>query len=286
MSDAWLARRGAEPTLSWMVAFSVFLHVAAGVAIVLVSRRWTMRPPTPIVAYTVKIVDPSSLGGRLPQGPIRAEPVTSVAQPERREEPKPEPPKPEEKVVKLPDVAKKPEPKPEPKKPEPNPEPKKPPATPKPSKAELAKIERDKDIQEAIKRLGEKGASKKAGGLGGTEEAKRAALGSGGEGGGGGVLTGLDFIIYKNQVEGLIKRNWTWVGANPDLTIRVGFRIGDDGQIGDLRVIDRSGDSSFDDSVMRAIRISSPLPAPPAKYREVFADYVLEFVSGELAAGG
>jgi colicin import membrane protein len=282
-----------------MLVVSALLHAAAGLAVVLLPRQWLMRTPAPVVAYTVKIVDPSALGGRLPQGPVRAEPPTSIVNPGRQEEskpepkpeppkpepkpeppkpqPKPEPPKAEEKVVKLPDVAKKPEPKPESKKP---------PATPKPSKAELARIERDKEIQQAIKRLGEKGTSKQAAGLGGREEGKGAALGTGGDGGGGGVLMGLDFIIYKNQVEGLIKKNWTWVGANPDLTIRVGFGIGDDGAITDLRVIDRSGDSSFDDSVLRAVRISSPLPAPPAKYRQVFADYVLEFVSGQLAAGG
>jgi TonB family protein len=299
MNDAWPARRGAEPALSWMVVFSALLHAAAGVAVVLMPRQWLMRSPAPVVAYTVKIVDPSALGGRLPQGPVRAEPETGVVNPTRREEPKPEvkpeqpkpevkpeqpkpeekveQPKPEEKVVKLPDV---------PKKPEPKPEAKKAPAEPKPSKAELAKIARDKEIQQAIKRLGEKGTSKQAAGLGGHEEGKGAALGIGGDGGGGGVLMGLDFIIYKNQVEALIKKNWTWVGASPDLTIRVGFRIGDDGEIADLRVIDRSGDSSFDDSVLRAVRISSPLPAPPEKYRQVFANYVLEFVSGELAAGG
>ena len=62
------------------------------------------------------------------------------------------------------------------------------------------------------------------------------------DGGGGGVLTGLDFIIYKNRVEALIKKNWTWVGANPNLTIRVGFRIGDDGEIADLRIVTSSGD--------------------------------------------
>ncbi len=279
MSNAWPARRGAEPALSWMVVFSALLHGAAGLAVVLVPRQWLMRTPAPVVAYTVKIVDPRALGGRLPQGPVRAE-AAAIVNPGRQEEPKPEPKpeeKPEEKVVKLPDVAKKPEPKPEAKKP---------PATPKPSKAELARIERDKEIQRAIKRLGEKGTSKQAAGLGGREEGKGAALGTGGDGGGGGVLMGLDFIIYKNQVEARIQKNWTWVGANPDLTIRVGFGIGDDGAITDLRVIDRSGDSSFDDSVLRAVRISSPLPAPPAKYRQVFADYVLEFVSGQLAAGG
>jgi len=294
MSSVWRARRGSEPALSWMVALSAFVHVAAGVAILLLPRQWWMRTPPPVVAYTVKIVDAGALGGRLPQGPIRAEPAASTSnlarheepeeKPEPKVEPKPkpeakvEPPKPEaKKVVTLPDVEKKPEPKPEAKKPAP---------TPKPSKAELAKIDRDKQIQEAIKHLGEKGSSKHAAGLGGREPGKGAALGTGGDGGGGGILMGLDFIIYKNQVEGLIKKNWTWVGANPDLTIRVGFRIGDNGEIGDVRVIDRSGDSSFDDSVLRAIRISSPLPAPPAKYRDVFANYVLEFVSGQLAAGG
>ena len=290
MSDAWPARRGAEPALSWMVVVSAFLHVAAGLAIVLIPGQWVMRTPAPVIAYTVKIVDPSALGGRLPQGPARAEPATGIANPARHEEPKPEPkpeppkaepkpeaPKAEEKVVKLPDV---------PKKPEPKTEAKRPPATPKPSKAELAKIERDQEIQQAIKRLGDKGSGKQSAGLGGHEEGKGAALGTGGDGGGGGILMGLDFIIYKSQVEGLIKKNWTWVGANPDLTIRVSFRIGDDGQIGDLRVIDRSGDSSFDDSVLRAVRISSPLPAPPQKYRQVFANYVLEFVSGQLAGGG
>jgi TonB family protein len=308
MSDAWPARRSAEPALSWMVVFSALLHAAVALVVMLIPRQWLVRAPAPVVAYTVKIVDPSALGGRLPKGPTRAEPATGVVNPASREEPKPdveaelpkpevepeqpkpevkaeqpkaevkpEPPKVEEKVVKLPDV---------PKKPEPKAEAKKPPATPKPSKAELARIARDQEIQKAIKRLGEKGTGKQASGLGGHEQGKGAALGIGGDGGGGGVLMGLDFIIYKNQVEGLIKKNWTWVGANPDLTIRVGFRIGDDGTIADLRVIDRSGDSSFDDSVLRAVRISSPLPAPPEKYRQVFASYVLEFVSGQLAAGG
>jgi TonB family protein len=282
-----------------MIVLSAILHVAAGVTIALLPRDFFVRQPAPVIAYTVKIVDPSALGGRLPKGELHPEaPPTGVSNPppqvepkpepkpepvvEAKPEPKPEPPKPEEKVVKLPDVPPKPEPKPQPKKPPPKPVE----AKPKPSKQELAKLERDRSIQDAIKHLGEKGAGKQASGLGGHEEGKGAALGSGGDGGGGGVLMGLDFIIYKNQVEALIKQNWTWVGANPNLTIRVGFRIGDDGQVADLRVIQRSGDSTFDDSVMRAIRISNPLPAPPEKYREIFANYVLEFVSGELAKSG
>jgi TonB family protein len=294
--NAWIANRVAEPALPWMVVLAAVIHVAAGVVVVLLPRGIFMRAPAPIVAYTVKIVDPSALGGRLPKGEINAEtPPTGVAAPAQKEEPKPEPkpepvekkpePKPEENVVKLPELPKKPEPKPDEKKPPP---PKAKPAEvkPKPSKAELAKLDRDKEIQDAIRRLGEKGSGKRASGLGGVEEGKGATLGTGGDGRGGGVLMGLDFIIYKNQVEAIIKKNWTWVGANPNLTVRVGFRIGDGGEIGDVRVLDRSDDSSFDDSVLRAIRISSPLPAPPDKYRQIFGNYTLEFVSGELAAGG
>ena len=269
-----------------MVAFSAVLHVALACD----RARLAAMDHAPADAdRRVHRRDHRSERARRPasSGPIRAEPVASVAQPERREEPQARAAEARRKGGEAAGRRRRSRarsPSRRSQSPSPSPRSRRPRQSRR--RRKLAKIERDKDIQEAIKRLGEKGASKKAGGLGGTEEAKRAALGSGGEGGGGGVLTGLDFIIYKNQVEGLIKRNWTWVGANPDLTIRVGFRIGDDGQIGDLRVIDRSGDSSFDDSVMRAIRISSPLPAPPAKYREVFADYVLEFVSGELAAGG
>jgi protein TonB len=300
-TDAWPSRHGAEPALTWMIVVSAMLHVAAGVTIFLLPRDFFMRQPAPVIAYTVKIVDPSALGGRLTKGELHPElPPSPVSNPapieqpkpkppepeppvETKPEPKPEPPKPEEKVVKLPDVPPKPEPKPEPKKPPPV-KPK--PVENKPSKQELARMQRDKSIQDAVKRLGEKGAGKQATGLGGQEEGKGAALGTGGDGGGGGTLMGLDFIIYKNQVEALIKQNWTWVGANPNLTIRVGFRIASDGQVTDLHVLARSGDGSFDDSVTRAIRVSNPLPPPPEKYREIFANYVLEFVSGELAKGG
>jgi TonB family protein len=281
MSDgrhAWLAYRASEPVLSWMIVVSTIIHLSGAALLFSLPKNFLMRSPAPVVAYTVKIVDASALGGRLPKGEIHPEVVPQgVAKPAPKVEPKQEPePKPQAKVVKLPEAQKKPEPKVEKKQPE----------KPKPSKQEEARSARDREIQDAVRRMGEKGKGKQASGLGGLEEGKGAALGIGGDGGGGGVLTGLDFIIYKNQVEGIIKKNWTWVGANPDLTIRVGFRIANDGQIADLRVADASGDASFDESVLRAVRISSPLPPPPEKYRQAFANYMLEFVSGQLASGG
>jgi colicin import membrane protein len=304
-AQAWLADNRPEPELSWMIALSAIFHLLAALVVVLLPSRMFLHEPPPVVAYTVKIVDPNALGGRLTKGEIQSDlETTGTKQPaikpqEAKAEPKPEPPKPveekkpepkpEEKVVKVPDVAKKPEPKKE-EKPEPKKDEKKAEKPKleekKPSKEEVAREKRDNEIQEAIKRLGEKGRGKQASGLGGVEEGKGAALGVGGDGGGGGTLTGLDFILYKNRVEATIKQNWTWVGANPNLTVRVGFRIGDDGQIADVRIVSASGDTSYDESVLRAIRISNPLPAPPQKYRQTFANYVLDFVSGQLAAGG
>jgi TonB family protein len=53
-------------------------------------------------------------------------------------------------------------------------------------------------------------------------------------------------------------------------------------KITDVRVVERSGDGTYDESVLRAVRMSSPLPPPPEKYRDVFGNYLLDFVSGEL----
>jgi colicin import membrane protein len=309
-SSAWLSESGNDPDLFWMVLISAVVHVAIGVAAFLLPASLFTQQPPPVIAYTVKIVDPNSLGGRLPKGAIRPEKAPEGAadvapaeaakkpEPEKQPEPekpvpapekppeekKPEPPKPDEKTVTLPDAEKKPEPKPEPAKP-PQPEAKKPapekedekkpePAPKKATKDELAKAEgekRDQDIQDAIRKLGERGKGKEAAGLGGREEGKGGA--------------GLDFIIYKNQVEGIIRKNWTWVGANPNLTVRIAFSIQQSGEIASLRIVERSGDSSYDESVMRALKVSSPLPPPPEKYREVFADYIIDFLSGELQKG-
>ncbi len=241
------------------------------------ATRVLMRSPPPVVAYTVKIVDPSALGGRLPKG-IRSRPAAERRrQSDATEEPKPVPPPEtaEEKRRSQTGAAetggesrqaagraeegrakarkrKRPPPKPTP---------------PRGGEAQAfeggARQARARSRRSSRRRAParrEKGSGKHALGPRRVEQGKGAALGTGGDGGGGGVLMGLDFIIYKNQVEAIIKKNWTWVGANPNLTIRVGFRIGDGGDITDVRVLDQSGDSSFDDSVMRAMQHLEPAP--------------------------
>ncbi|MGH7829264.1 MAG: TonB C-terminal domain-containing protein, partial [Candidatus Binatia bacterium] len=44
----------------------------------------------------------------------------------------------------------------------------------------------------------------------------------------------------------------------------------------------RSGDASYDDSVVRALKRASPLPPPPESYRKDFMDVELTFQPKDL----
>ena len=110
-----------------------------------------------------------------------------------------------------------------------------------------------------------------------------AALGVGGRGGPG-VVKGIDFIAYQNRMLSTIKDNWAWVGARGNLRVVVHFGIKDNGEIIGLKIVQPSGDSSYDESVLRALKKSSPLPAPPEAVRKDFADVELTFRPRDLGA--
>ncbi len=110
-----------------------------------------------------------------------------------------------------------------------------------------------------------------------------AALGAGGRGGPG-IVKGMDFIIYQNRMLGTIKGNWAWVGQRSSLKVVVHFSIKETGEISGLKIVQPSGDPSYDESVLRAVKKSSPLPAPPESYRKDFADVELTFRPRDLGA--
>jgi colicin import membrane protein len=110
-----------------------------------------------------------------------------------------------------------------------------------------------------------------------------AAIGSGGRGGPG-VVKGMDFIIYQNKMLSTIKDNWAWPGQRSDLRVVVHFAIKETGEIVSLKIAKPSGDPSYDESVLRAVKKSSPLPAPPENYRKDFADVELTFRPRDLGA--
>ena len=109
-----------------------------------------------------------------------------------------------------------------------------------------------------------------------------ASLGPGGVGGG--EVKGMDFIIYQNRMFETIKGNWAWVGQKTNLIVVVHFSIKDNGDIIGLKIVQPSGDLSYDESVVRAVKKSSPLPAPPESYRKDFADVTISFKPKDLGA--
>jgi colicin import membrane protein len=110
-----------------------------------------------------------------------------------------------------------------------------------------------------------------------------AALGVGGRGGPG-VVKGIDFIIYQNRMLSTIKENWAWVGQRSNLKVVVHFGIKENGEIVGLKIVQPSGDPSYDESVLRAVKKSSPLAAPPESYRKDFADVELTVRPKDLGA--
>jgi colicin import membrane protein len=118
----------------------------------------------------------------------------------------------------------------------------------------------------------------------GTGEGEGAsALGQGGRGGPG-IVKGMDFIIYQNRMLSTIKENWAWVGQRSNLKVVVHFGIKDSGEIVGLKIVQPSGDPSYDESVLRALKKSSPLSPPPETYRRDFADVELTFRPRDLGA--
>lgn len=103
-----------------------------------------------------------------------------------------------------------------------------------------------------------------------------AALGLGGRGGGSAVR-GAEFFMYQAKIVNTIKENWAWPGQKGSLKALVRFSIKDSGEITGLKIAEPSGDAAFDESILRALRKSSPLPPPPETYRKDFAQVEMNF---------
>lgn len=159
------------------------------------------------------------------------------------------------------------------------------------TKSETASADsvRERLLQSALERAKSKGETSQNPAKGeilssGTGEGEgAAALGQGGRGGPG-IVKGMDFIIYQNRMLSTIKENWAWVGQRSNLKVVVHFGIKDSGEIIGLKIVQPSGDPSYDESVLRAVKKSSPLSPPPETYRKDFADVELTFRPRDLGA--
>ena len=119
--------------------------------------------------------------------------------------------------------------------------------------------------------------------LGTGEGVGASALGQGGRGGPG-IIKGMDYVIYQNRMLSTIKNNWVWAGLRSNIKVVVHFNIKDSGEIVGLKLVQSSGNPSYDDSVLRAVRKSSPLPPLAENIRGGFSEVELAFRPEDLDA--
>ncbi len=233
-----------------------------------------------------------------PKPEVKAPPVV------KKEEPKVvQPPQPKE-VVKLPEKEKpleKPPVKPEPEKTklaEKKPEVKKAEVMPDPAKAKpnseekkpetkkaetpaISAQERDRQILAALERIKTQVQGKEKSGLGGQAGGSGPPTIGGAQGeGGGGLVRGLEFIMYTEQVKRRVKESWIVAEQKPGLSATVRFGIQPDGEVFAVELVKASGDNAFDQSVVRAVKKANPLPPPPQTYQQEFATQKVEVTFG------
>jgi colicin import membrane protein len=122
-----------------------------------------------------------------------------------------------------------------------------------------------------------------------SKSAKQSGPAQGGPGRGrGGGLFGTAMQIYQARVHEHIAGNWSYPAAlqlrgNPEATILLVVQR--DGTITSSRFVKRSANSVFDESVLRAVKRSDPLPPFPDSYRKSHEEIQIRFTLKELELG-
>jgi colicin import membrane protein len=227
--------------------------------------------------YQVRLVQPSELSSPVSKGSPPA--------------PKPQSPPPSQKQVSLPEKeAQKPEVKKEPKvalKPAATPKPEKPPAPVSEKQSEAKKktndLQQEKALENVLARLRQKAKSR-----GKAEPDDSLEEPSGGPGAGWEDRQGdIRYHEYYDEVERRVRENWI-PPSDLDLSSQVLIAVVSISLLPDGRVIksyieESSGDLLFDQSVMRALLKSTPLPPPPLGLQQDSYELGLRFHSMSLA---
>ncbi len=290
-----------DKRLGRMVMLSGLLHAVILLALVSAADPSRSKPRTP-QSYTVSLVAPAALGPALssPPAPKPQPSKVEVKKPQvEAKKPKVEPKKPQveakkpkakaqppkveaKKPKRKPAVAKPKEPvkiaakkKPPPKKapakkpPAQKPEHAKQPPPKKPEEQGTRAEDREQQIVAALERVRQR-----------LRAEAPPSPASGGQAGGD-TLRGLPFILYIQEVKQRVKQSWIVAEPRPGLTAVVRFGILASGEIVEVELAERSGDTVFDESAIRAVRKASPLSPPPAAYRNEFTRQKVEVIFGE-----
>ncbi len=111
---------------------------------------------------------------------------------------------------------------------------------------------------------------------------------TGAEGASSGGFTALD--IYKAQITNVIWNNWSFpVDAYDEKTLLrleaiLRIKVDKSGKVNSVDIVKRSRDQHFDNSILRAIEKSNPLPPLPAWYQRDSEEIEVRFSLKELIA--
>jgi colicin import membrane protein len=257
-----------HPKWGPMVGISFAFHMAAFITIVLLANSGPSIRPFKGVSYTVNLVElpGGGLPTRTPGPPAAPEAKPESAQPKETKAQRIEEPKRVENPVV---ISKKTMEKPTPQ-----------PVKPKESPTDLinkaiskiqqkAKTENVDHLNSAIAKLQSKTKTEQKPGGGG---------GGGSEGIGQGI-SGGPMALYQMEVEAWIKRNWSYPIAmdKKKLEAVVVLMVKQDGAIMKTRLDKRSGNALFDESVLKAVERSNPLPPFPDSYRKSYDEIEITF---------
>lgn len=282
------------------VVTSLLIHLAIGYGAFVVGVGQMEPFPEPIV-YSVSMESGKILGG-ITQVPVE-EPKGAVAPvknvsgeepvepPEVKEKPEekkivpPDEPEPDAEVSLAPtarptpvptkEVPPTPQPKPKEEK-KPTPAPAKATAKPSPKpqptkKPKNTSDEVDKRLQQGVQRW-----------LGGSTDAGNGRrFGSGqvgsGSGMGGPNVRPPEFFAYQKLIQGRVKDAWRWYDKSTSLITQITFKIDPAGKVDEVYVVKSSGNTEYDESVVRAVYKASPLPPPPESVYEFFKHVRITF---------
>jgi TonB family protein len=257
-----------ERALMWMIFVSLGLHIAMFMAaVVLPNLNSSSRRFSP--SYTVELLGMPS--GGVPSIKQSAMQVPAQAKKEIRLP---------EKAIRIPPTVQPQAPKPIPivKKESPVKVKVEKPQTEKLIERQLAKLKRQVAAKEAKETL-----ERALNDLERKVDSEATAEGPGtgmSAGGGEGGPEGLKMEIYKASVWNKIRANWSYpellaFKTNPEAIVLV--QVTQDGHIRDLRLIKESGSSLFDQSAIRAVKLSEPLPPFPEGYIKRYEELELRF---------
>ena len=98
---------------------------------------------------------------------------------------------------------------------------------------------------------------------------------------GGGTLIDPQKLGYQIALKDHVKKGWRWLPGSKNLRASVLIRMQPNGRIQDVRIEVSSGNSQFDESVVRAVRKADPVPPPPPELYSEFSSVRIRFDSHE-----